>query len=343
MKFVNPTNDVAFKRIFGNENKKEILIDFLNAVLDLHGEQAIRDIEILNPYQAPRIEALKFTVLDVHATDHRGVSFIVEMQVEYVAGYRKRFLYYASKAYVSQIERAEDYPRLNQVIFIGILGFSAFSSEHYITRHLIVNQENGQQEIEDLEFNFIELPKFTKAEEELDTILDKWIYFIKHASTLDAVPPSADSEPLRSAYDMANQFGWSREELEVYDYWAMKMQDERGAIEGAMQQGIQIGEQRGMEQGMQIGEQRGMEQGMQIGEQRGMEQGMQIGEQRGMEQGMQIGEQRGMEQGMEQGEKQKARAIARTLLARGMDRAQVADITALSLDEIAALSEDETA
>jgi predicted transposase YdaD len=94
-----------------------------------------------------------------------------------------------------------------------------------------------------------------------------------------------------------------------------------------------------MEQGMQIGEQRGMEQGMQIGEQRGMEQGMQIGEQRGMEQGMQIGEQRGMEQG----EKQKARAIARTLLARGMDRAQVADITALSLDEIAALSEDETA
>ena len=88
MKFVNPKNDVAFKKIFGNEQKSEILISFLNAVLNLTGEKEIQAIKILNPYQAPKIEALKYTLLDVRAKDKRGVTFIVEMQVERVAGLR---------------------------------------------------------------------------------------------------------------------------------------------------------------------------------------------------------------------------------------------------------------
>ncbi|OQX15992.1 MAG: transposase, partial [Desulfobacteraceae bacterium IS3] len=75
MKFVNPKNDVAFKKIFGNEKKKEILISFLNAVLDLRGNKEITDIDILNPWQAPKIEGLKYTLLDVRAKDKRGVTF----------------------------------------------------------------------------------------------------------------------------------------------------------------------------------------------------------------------------------------------------------------------------
>jgi predicted transposase/invertase (TIGR01784 family) len=109
MKFVNPRNDVAFKKVFGNEEHEEILISFLNAVLDLTGDKEIQEIELLNPYQAPKIEALKYTLLDVRAKDKRGVTFLVEMEVERVAALRKRFTYDASKAYVSQIERGEDY------------------------------------------------------------------------------------------------------------------------------------------------------------------------------------------------------------------------------------------
>jgi predicted transposase/invertase (TIGR01784 family) len=237
MKFVNPKNDVAFKKIFGSEEKKEILISFLNAVLDLTGDRAIEEVQILNPYQAPKLELLKETLLDVQAKDKRGVTFIVEMQVEYTLGLKKRFLYYAAKSYVSQIGRGQEYPRLNQVVFIGILDFNAFEGEDYLSRHLILNQKTHRQEIEDLELNFIELPKFTKKADEVETILEKWIYFIQNAGDLKVVPPNADLPPLRAAYEVANQFGWSQEDMEIYEYRGIKIQDEQGALELAHKKG----------------------------------------------------------------------------------------------------------
>ena len=234
MKFVNPRNDVAFKKIFGNEDHQEILISFLNAVLDLSGDKEIQEIELLNPYQAPRLEALKYTLLYVRAKDKRGVTFIVEMQVAHVEGLRKRFTYYTSKAYASQIERGQDYPKLHQVIFIGILNFTEFETPHYVTRIQLLNTATYQQELKDLEFNFVELSKFTKKAEELATTLEKWLFFLKHADELEVIPDSADSVALRAAYQIADQFGWSKEELEVYDYWGIKEQDERGAVQYAL-------------------------------------------------------------------------------------------------------------
>ena len=81
MIFLDPTKDVAFKRIFGNENKKGILISFLNHILQLPDKKRIKDVEILNPYQVPKIKELKETILDIRCHDQRGISYIVEMQV----------------------------------------------------------------------------------------------------------------------------------------------------------------------------------------------------------------------------------------------------------------------
>jgi len=237
MKFVDPKNDVAFKKIFGSEHKTEILISFLNAVLDLTGDREIQTVQLLNPFQAPEIKMLKSTILDVRATDKRGVTFIVEMQIENTAALEKRFTYYVSKAYVSQIERGEDYPKLNQVIFIGVLDFALFEGEDYLTRHLILNTKTHEQELKDLEFNFIELPKFTKSEAELESDLEKWVYFIKHAGDLEVVPESADFEAIQAAYGEASRFNWSREDLEVYEYRGIKIQDARGAIQLATKKG----------------------------------------------------------------------------------------------------------
>jgi predicted transposase/invertase (TIGR01784 family) len=254
MKFVDPRNDVAFKKIFGSDEHTEVLISFLNAVLDLHDDRQIEHVHILNPYQTPRIETLKYTLLDVRARDRRGITFIVEMQVAYVLNFEKRFLYYTSKAYVNQIERGEDYPRLNQVIFIGILDFTAFTSQHYLTRHLILNTENGQQDLGDLEFNFIELPKFTTPEEELETVLEKWLYFIKHASNLEVIPSSVQEPPLRTAYEIADRFRWSKDDLEAYENRGIKIQDERGAIQAAEVRGEARGRAQGVEEGRQQGQ-----------------------------------------------------------------------------------------
>lgn len=242
MRFADPKSDIAFKKIFGNENKKEILISFLNAVLDLKEEKSIQEIEILNPYQAPRIKDLKETTLDVKARDKRGITFIVEMQVERQEYFGKRALYYSSKAYISQIEKSIDYPKLNQVIFIGILDFSIFNNKNYLSRHLILNLETYENEIKDLEFNFIELNKFTKKEEDLKEIVDKWIYFIKNAGDLDVVPRKVEMpDEIKEAFDIADRHNWTKEEQEVYEYWELFEGGYIDAINTAKKEGVKEG------------------------------------------------------------------------------------------------------
>ena len=247
MRFADPKSDIAFKKIFGNENRREILISFINAILSLPEGRRILDVEILNPYQVPRIEGLKETTLDVRARDQRNIQYIVEMQVQKRTGFEKRVLYYSAKAYSNQIQMADNYPALNQVIFIGICDFEIFKGKDYLTRHLILNQATLQQEIRDLEFNFIEIPKFRRKKEELKGIIEEWVYFLKHAPNLEIIPTGISDEGLKGAYEVAGMHLWSRKELELYDYWSMRLQDERGALEYATEKGLK----QGIEQGIQ--------------------------------------------------------------------------------------------
>ncbi len=238
MKFVDIKNDIAFRKIFGNENKKEILISFLNAVLDLPKGKKIKKIEIKNPYQLPEIKALKSSILDIRATDERKISYIVEMQIEEPDGFDKRVQYYTAKQYSAQIEIGDDYPKLNQVIFIGILNFNFFDGNEYLTKHLIINQKTGKQELKDIEFNFIELPKFIKKQTELKTLIDKWIFFIKNAPNLDVIPSNIDDKGLKYAYEDADKHNWTKEELMAYDYAGMRRQDEKGKTEIAIKRAV---------------------------------------------------------------------------------------------------------
>ncbi len=261
IRFADPKNDVAFRKIFGNEQHKEILISFLNAVLGLSGSYEIDDITILNPYQAPKIELLKESILDVRARNKLGVTFIVEMQVARLPHIRKRFTYYLSKTYASQIARGDDYPKLNQVIFIGILDFNEFEGEDFLTKHLLLNTSTFKQELKDLEFNFIELPKFNKKEVELVDILDKWIFFIKNAGDLAIAPNTEMEKALQSAYEVANQFTWTSDEMDAYELRGIRIQDERGARELAYREGRQEGIQEGRQEGIQEGRQEGRQEG----------------------------------------------------------------------------------
>jgi len=250
MRFADPKNDIAFKKIFGNENKKEILISFLNAVSDLQGQKAIIDIEILNPYQAPKLKDLKETNLDIRAKNQEGITFIVEMQVEKQVFFDKRALYYTSKAYISQIERGDNYPRLNQVIFIGIMDFSIFEGADYLSKHLIMDQKTLQQTIKDFEFNFIELSKFHKQSDELESPVDKWVFFFKHAGNINIVPkPLSETPEIVEAFQVAEQYNWTEEELAVYDYWEMKEAARKDAMETAVREATEQGIQQGIQQG----------------------------------------------------------------------------------------------
>ena len=241
MKFVDVKNDIAFRKIFGNEKKKEILISFLNAVLHLEGDKRIKSITFANPFQLPILPNLKTSIIDVKANDFTGNTFIIEMQVADFNGMDKRLLYYTSKEYSQQIVSGEKYTELNPVIFIGIFDFPFTEGIAYFSHHAICNVETKERVIKDMDFYFIELPKFKKAENELTDITDKWIYFIKEAENLNVIPDNLDDEGLKEAYADANQNTWSQAELNAYNYAAMREQDERGRIEKAEQKAMQKG------------------------------------------------------------------------------------------------------
>ena len=248
MQFADPKNDLAFKKIFGDENKKAILISLLNAILDFNDEKSIVDLHIVNPYQVPKIPDLKETILDIKAKAKNGDEFIVEMQKKHLGDFAKRSLYYTSKAYVSQLSSGADYSKLNKVYFIGIVDFSMFESDAFISRHLILNKETLKQELGDFEFTFIELKKFTKELEELKTTLEKWIYFIKNANNLTIIPKQFnDIQEFKEAFDIASQTHWDKKELDAYDYMTLKAYDEINALKTAEEKGEARGEARGME------------------------------------------------------------------------------------------------
>jgi hypothetical protein len=215
MKFVDIKNDIAFRKIFGNEKKKEILISFLNAVLHLEGDRRIKSISIVNPFQLPILPNMKTSIIDVKA-----------------------------KEYSQQIVSGEKYTELNPVIFIGIFDFPFTEGEAYFSHHAICNVETKERVIKDMDFYFIELPKFKKPVANLDNITDKWIYFIKEAENMDVIPDNVDDEGLKEAYADANQNTWSQAELDAYNYAAMREQDDKDRIAMAEQKAQQKGEEK---------------------------------------------------------------------------------------------------
>jgi predicted transposase/invertase (TIGR01784 family) len=220
MRFANPKNDVAFKKIFGDRNKPETLISFLNAVMGLSGETAIIRVEIMNPLQAPYIEGLKMTTLDVRAEDASGKTFIVEMQANAEDSFAKRSLFYTSQAYIAQLERGRSYKDLQPVYFIGILDFNLFEGTDYLSRHLLLNSRTFKHDLTDFELYFIELKKFTKTIDELDSMLEKWIYFVQHAQDFEDPPTQLQSEPqIAVALEAIARYKWTRLEMEAYQYW----------------------------------------------------------------------------------------------------------------------------
>ncbi|MBF0561424.1 MAG: Rpn family recombination-promoting nuclease/putative transposase [Alphaproteobacteria bacterium] len=216
MRFLNPKTDYAFKKIFGSDASRDILISFLNAVLDLTGTGTIVDVIILDPYQVPRIKGWKDSCVDVRAQDQKGRSFIVEMQVLVHAGLEKRILYNACKAYVGQIASAEDYSKLVEVIAITITDFVMFRELAGTTGIFRLRaSENPNVTHQDMALVFVELPKFTKTEAALETPLDRWLYFLKTAGSLDVVPKALSIDPaIDHALRIANKAALSAEELE---------------------------------------------------------------------------------------------------------------------------------
>lgn len=216
MKFVDVKNDVAFHKIFGNAHKTITLISFLNAVMRLEGESQVVSVTIENPYMFPASHGGKTVVIDIRATDHLGRHFIVEMQVADKEGFEKRTQFYASRDYAAQIDRGEEYAKLRPTHFIGILNFAITINPNYYSHHQTIDVETGQWLLKDVQYFFIELPKFKKTLGQLQTMMDKWTFFIKNAESLTIIPEDVIDEGLKTAYIEADKHNWNEAELNAY-------------------------------------------------------------------------------------------------------------------------------
>ncbi|GET42548.1 hypothetical protein MiSe_73660 [Microseira wollei NIES-4236] len=241
--FINPKTDYAFKKIFGSSESKDILISFLNAMI-YEGNPTIEDLEIINPNLPPRIVGLKDTYLDVKAKLKDGTLVIIEMQVLNVQSFGKQVLYNAAKTYAFQLQAGEGYRMLKPVIALTIADFEMFEDSDRLISRFVYKEESTNLKYSDNEIDlvFVELPKFTKQEHQLETLTDKWIYFIKYARSLTSVPETIDQIPeIHRAFEIANQANLTREELEDLERREMFIYDQQGAIIKAAQEGREEG------------------------------------------------------------------------------------------------------
>ena len=263
MKFIDPRIDFAFRKIFGSEETKEVLKSFVEAVLGLEGDKKLKEIHIADPYQLPKLQLLKITILDVKCTDHRGITYLVEMQIKRTEAFLKRVQYNLAKSYSGQITSGADFPKLNQVIGITITDFTLFPRfSHYHSCHTTRETLTNEEYLSDIVYYFLELSKFDKKEKELVNSIDKWSYFLKMAGELEEIPEALKEPPYKTAFEVAMVSRMTRDEYELYDNAAMQITDHKGSLEFAHKEGFQEGMEKGKEEGREKGREEGMEKGM---------------------------------------------------------------------------------
>ncbi len=221
MLYLDPKNDLTFKKIFGQH--PHLLKSFLNALLPLPEGSFIESLEYLPSELVPEIPVLKNTIVDVRCTDNKGRIFIVEMQMHWTTGFMQRVLFNASKAYIKQLDKAEQYRILQPVYALSLVNeIFDQKSKAYYHHYKIVNIANTENQIEGLEFVFVELPKF-KAQNVTEKKLQ--VLWLRFMTEIDENITKVDDDLLntpeiKEAVENLLISGFSKAELEGYDkYW----------------------------------------------------------------------------------------------------------------------------
>lgn len=248
--------DFAFKKLFGTESNKDLLISFLNALLS--GKETIDDITYLNTEHLRTQEYKRRAVLDVYCKNEKGEYFLVEMQKGERQFFKDRSIYYSTFAIREQAPRGVWDYGLKGIYTIGILNF-CFESEgdDYFHEVKLVDLKTKDVFYDKLTFIYLEMPKFTKTEDELKTLFDKWLYAIRNLASLMERPRILQEKVFAHLFEVAEIAKFDRKEmyeyqesLKVYRDWysVMKTAEIRG-LEKGMQEGLEKGMEKGIEKG----------------------------------------------------------------------------------------------
>ena len=254
MEKINPRVDLAFKKIFGTEGNKDLLISLINSIVG--EEDQVVDITLLNPYNQKNFKNDKLSILDIKAEGNDRKKFNIEIQITDEADYDKRALYYWAKLYGDQLKESEDYSKLEKVIGIHILNFTSIpKSEKYHNAFSITEKETGLHYFKQLELHTIELKKFTdqlgKEFEDIgskiQTSLDLWSAFLTRNDLLSTAKLSRalDDAPIKKAIEVLNVMNFTKEEREAYEDHLKWLRIEANSLKKAEEKGVEKGMEKG--------------------------------------------------------------------------------------------------
>lgn len=257
MKYLSPRSDVGFKKLFGNPEHKNLTISFLNAILDRKAPHLIETVEFADTEQLPEVEDGRKSFFDVYCTDQQGNKFIIEMQRKYQSHFIIRAQYYTALAFYRQMHSPFRYEKLLPVIFVGVLDHILYPEvEDIITRHALMDIKNHTISSMHQTYHVVELPKFTKTIEQLDSEIDKWLFFMNQADEFEKIPAELqDAQKFQDAFHLLERMRWTERELDEYlaeaDAAGYMDRVVEGAVERAVEQAVKNATQESLIQGAQ--------------------------------------------------------------------------------------------
>ena len=333
-KYIDLMVDWSFKKIFGTEVNKDILIEFLKVIFP---QYAISDITYVPTEQLGIMEDDRKAIFDVLCRTVDGKTFLVEMQRGYQKHFFERALFYTSFPIMKQGKKAlAEEARGNRpwdfsldgVFFLGILNFKYEDDEMTEHRYRLMEATSKKLMTDKLEFVFVEVEKFDKSEDELETDLDKWLYLLKNMSNLLKRPERLRNRIFTKLFDVAELAQLDDEDRIKYIKSMNTERDTYNQIEYARESG----REEGREEGHKVGKEEGLKEGREEGHKEGKEEGLKEGRKEGKEEGI--------KEGREEGSKDERSKIAINLIRLGASCEIIAQATGLSKEEISRLKKE---
>lgn len=258
--YLNPLTDFGFKKLFGEEPHKDLLISFLNTLLpEKHQIATLQYRQDTHQYARQHLHA---TILDIDCLSTTGEEIIIQLQKAKPENFKDRSLYFATFALQAQMRRNDLNNTVSPVYIISLLDFFVRDNRKDVISHLQFKTQNNQVLYDELSFIYLTLPNFAKSRAELKTLQDKWLYVFRHLAELDEIPPELQESVFHKLFQIAQIAQFNPQERQAYEdslkhYRDLKNSNDTARLEG-LQEGLEEGEKIGIEKGRAEGEQIGM-------------------------------------------------------------------------------------
>jgi predicted transposase/invertase (TIGR01784 family) len=215
--FINPFTDFGFKKLFGSEESKPLLISFLNDLLPINDK--IISLEFKNIEKLGMLEEDRRAIFDIYCRDEKNHEFIVELQRAKQEHFQDRAAYYSSFLIQDQAKKGKWDFELTPIYFIGILDFSlaSFPDNNYLHFGQITDIVSKEVMFKKLNFIYIEMAKFKKQESELANHLEWWLYFLRELVSFDEIPNEFQGDIIEGAFELAKLANMSYEDRHAYE------------------------------------------------------------------------------------------------------------------------------